>query len=533
MQRYEHVLRATRRLEQELQLAIDQGSADQDVEALCAAAEEAFRAGEIDEALALLERAAAAGPRRVLLARIRYFSGMADQLVIHEAEDWRELLLREAHAVEGEDPELAARLLISAALNLTGELEPSIAAARDAASVARRAGDGAAGSADLAVEIVRVLNGESIRPQVLERALDLLDEHAFDGPVQMHRIAVLALWSEDYGAARRVLDRVIRRLRDTRHYLLPTALDTLAALDLRTGRWSSAESKSAEALRITRISGQTWQMASCLTTLGLISALTGRERDCRSRLSEAHQLAPTSELVFAWSCLIAGLLELGLGRPAAAVEELEKLGSLQGIGPSVVPWLTNLVEARARSGRLDTAGAALEELDAQSRRSKSLSTAAATARCRGLVARSGFDSHFSQALDLHSRLPTPFETARTQLCYGERLRRARRRAEARVQLKAALTTFEYLGATPWADRAQAELTVARPERARPKEGATEQLSSHELQVAALVCRGATNREAATALFVSPKTVDYHLGNIYRKLGIRSRTELTRLLASSL
>jgi DNA-binding CsgD family transcriptional regulator len=121
---------------------------------------------------------------------------------------------------------------------------------------------------------------------------------------------------------------------------------------------------------------------------------------------------------------------------------------------------------------------------------------------------------------------SPFERARTQLCFGERLRRARRNTAARIALKSALDTFEQLGAAPWADRARREL---EPRRATSSRGPTAVLTTHERQVASLVGRGATNKEAAATLFVSPKTIDYHLSSIYRKLDIRSQTELALLL----
>jgi DNA-binding NarL/FixJ family response regulator len=118
----------------------------------------------------------------------------------------------------------------------------------------------------------------------------------------------------------------------------------------------------------------------------------------------------------------------------------------------------------------------------------------------------------------------PFERARTQLCYGERLRRLRRRADARRHLHEALETFTRLGAQPWAERTRSELratgsTVRRSTDALPK------LTPQELQVALVVARGATNHEAATTLFLSQKTIEYHLSNIYRKTQIRSRAEL--------
>ena len=131
---------------------------------------------------------------------------------------------------------------------------------------------------------------------------------------------------------------------------------------------------------------------------------------------------------------------------------------------------------------------------------------------------------------MHAQTPTPFERARTDLCYGERLRRARRRVDAREHLQAALATFERFRARPWAERARTELRASGERVRRRQPTAPEKLTPQELQVALVVAGGATNREAADALFITPKTVEFHLGNIYRKLDIRSRAELVRLFA---
>jgi DNA-binding NarL/FixJ family response regulator len=144
----------------------------------------------------------------------------------------------------------------------------------------------------------------------------------------------------------------------------------------------------------------------------------------------------------------------------------------------------------------------------------------------------GGGDDFEEALNLHrsGSVTSAFEVARTQLCYGEVLRRRRERITAREQLRAALQTFEQLGAEPWANRARAELT-ATGERARKRSVVSSRdLTPQELQIALAVAAGATNREAAAQLFLSPKTVESHLSSLYRKLNIRSRTDLARLFA---
>ena len=124
----------------------------------------------------------------------------------------------------------------------------------------------------------------------------------------------------------------------------------------------------------------------------------------------------------------------------------------------------------------------------------------------------------------------PFELARTRLCHGERLRRAGRRIDARAQLRQALAGFEALGAQAWAERARRELAGTGQRVARGPKRDRDRLTHQEQQIASCVARGATNKEAAADLFLSPKTVETHLTRVYRKLGVRSRSELALAMA---
>ena len=139
--------------------------------------------------------------------------------------------------------------------------------------------------------------------------------------------------------------------------------------------------------------------------------------------------------------------------------------------------------------------------------------------------------YFEQALRLHEQTPDAFEQARTRLAYGERLRRARNRVLAREQLRAAADTFERLDARPWADRARAELAATGETRRQRDPSTIDELTPQELQIALLLTTGRTTRETAAALFLSPKTVEYHLRHVYQKLGIHSRDELAQALAT--
>ncbi len=263
----------------------------------------------------------------------------------------------------------------------------------------------------------------------------------------------------------------------------------------------------------------------------------GWKRIVASHASEAIERAERDGIGAAstYAHWALGLLSLGLGRMSEAITELEQVVGLvdehEMRHPLEVPWAQDLVEAYARSGRRKDAARVLARLQFQAERARLPSALAAASRCRGLLANDdGFAADFEQALAFHDRVPTPFERARTELCFGERLRRARRSSDARTHLRTALDAFERLDAAPWAARARAELAATGETTNAGGEGWIRSLTPQELQLALIVGRGATNKEASAALFISPKTVEAHLHRVYVKLGIRSRTELARLLA---
>jgi DNA-binding CsgD family transcriptional regulator len=155
---------------------------------------------------------------------------------------------------------------------------------------------------------------------------------------------------------------------------------------------------------------------------------------------------------------------------------------------------------------------------------------ARAARAAALLADDeAYAAEYENAIRHHEETPDIFEEARTRLYYGERLRRSRRRVDARRELRTALKAFDQLGAAPWAERAMAELQ-ASGETARVRDDSyRQQLTPQELQVALTLAEGATTREAAARLYLSPKTVEYHLRHVYDKLDIRSREELRAAL----
>lgn len=444
-----------------------------------------------------------------------------------------ELLVTEAARIERTDRRLAALLLADAAIAAcsAAEIARAVETARRAMRIGRALGGETEGTVSaIGASVLLVANRGRAAKGLVRTALARVSHSSqtlsSDALQILLQSATALFWVEEYVAASRLLDQVIARARVLGAPQLPTALDTLAAIEFRTGQWPAADAHSAEALRLARDRGRPFEIASAATTLARIAAARGGEAESRALLELAADHAGPRTLAAAYAASASGFLELSLGHADAAIRELEPLnGRSLTFGPAVVQGLPDLIEAYARSGRRQEAGATLARFEALARANGGPLTRAAAARCRGLLAPAiSLDADFEEGLRLHAKTVTPFERARTELCWGERLRRSHRRAEAAVRLRSALATFELQGAVPWADRARRELAPLR--RAdRAADTVADLLTQHELRVASLVRSGATNREAGTALFVTPKTIEYHLGSIYRKLGIRSRTEL--------
>jgi DNA-binding CsgD family transcriptional regulator len=138
------------------------------------------------------------------------------------------------------------------------------------------------------------------------------------------------------------------------------------------------------------------------------------------------------------------------------------------------------------------------------------------------------DTHFKTAVAHADNGLHRFDRARIHLGYGEHLRRSRRRVDARTHLRTALEIFEDLGARPLIERATQELRASGETARRREVGSSEELTPQERQVAGLVRQGLSNRDAAAHLFLSPRTVDFHLRNVFQKLGVTSRAELAAM-----
>jgi DNA-binding CsgD family transcriptional regulator len=321
---------------------------------------------------------------------------------------------------------------------------------------------------------------------------------------------------------------------------LMVALYYGARIDYEAGRWNDARAGFAEAEQLIGEFGENERsLWYAQANLAQLAAARGAEADCRAYTDAADAVvdAAAAYRTIHWTGFpgtsACGLLALGRGEHDLAIDEYERK-LLPSLGPFVLSHeLADAIEAYVRAGRCADAEHWLAPYTAQASESGWPWARARAAHLALLLAHvDGIDAAYSTAIGLHGLAGQPFPRARTELVYGERLRRARRGREARSHLRAAVEAFDRLGARPWAEHAAAELR-ATGERIRRRGSADiSELTPQELQVALAISRGATNREAAAQLYLSPKTIEKHLGSAYRKLGVSTRAELGARFASA-
>jgi DNA-binding CsgD family transcriptional regulator len=384
-----------------------------------------------------------------------------------------------------------------------------------------------------ASSMVEILRGDSRATEVLRTA-----EVLFQGSERIEAVRRLAyplIWHERFDDVRALLEEAIASLRAASALgPLPSLLAALGELEFRVGRWDDARIAADEATSLAVETGG-WDPYSAVV-LTRLDAVQGREVDCRARAEATAAVAKRlgiGSILWGISSAI-GLLELSIGRTTEASAALAPMAAtmrLQGVGePAVDQWAPNLIESYVRRGLHDEARHELAFYSEQATRTGRTSALGCMHRMRGMLAsEQEFEREFDEAMAWHRRTLTPFELARTELACGERLRRVRQRTKARSHLRAALETFDQLGAAPWAERARAEI-VASGETARRRDPSTlDDLTPQELQIARLAGSGLTNREVAERLFLSARTIDAHLISVYRKLDIHARGELAPML----
>ena len=496
-----------------------------------------FDAGDPGRAIELLEEARAAAPpgsarAEVLaaLSRLHRFGG--DQPLAAE-------LARQALAEAGPDDRVraeAAQGLAATLFYLREDLEEGVRLAALAAEHAARSGDEV-----LQVEsrclrgLLECLVGRLEAAATLRGVAELAEPTAYGRVLSTPTFnqGVFALWTDGPEAA-----RVLRDSRDDvaargDEGSAPMVLAQLALAEYLAGRWTDAAHIAEEASELALQTGQRPMQAYSLATRALVRASLGLEPDARADAQQALTFAGERGMAAAriHSVWALGVLELSLDRPAEAARLLapERARLLAaGVGePGTIRFVPDEIEALASLGRADEARALLDWLEVRGNALDRPSALAAAARCRGLLAAASGDNdaaltEFEEALAQHARVARPFELARTLLAFGATQRRSKKKAAGRKSLSEALAVFEELGAALWAEKARSELASIG---GRPP--SSDELTPAEERVAALVAEGRTNQEVAAQLYVTDRTVEYHLSRIYRKLGVRSRAELAR------
>lgn len=484
---------------------------------LVLAAESAAEAGLRDRASALAEQVSDAPELRGRLAYLRILHAFwaGDYTLAHR--------LTGAEAARHE-PEQAAELLVQA-LHFAWYLGEDVLAdtARSLAALDLPAGSPRARVADF------ITGGILDTPP--PRLADV-PEAAIGDRLMMCGIAVAAGQDDEAHALAGRLAAEIRAVGGWGR--LPTVLFFAVEVEVFQGRYAEARETATEAIRIARDGGQPQWTSQFAAVLAYLAAVAGDEEECRRRAEEAMAdvvggaMSPGAP----WALAALAKLDLGAGRVPEALAELERLTR----PPTrhhicTLRAVPDVVEAAVRLGEPDRAAEAFAYFEAWAQRVERPWALALVERCRALLADDEHaEAHFLAARELHDRDRQPTETARTRLLYGEWLRRSRRKAEAREQLRHALDVFERAGMRPWAERTRVEIeATGQSAGARDEPGPLSALTPQESRIVRLAAEGMSNKDIAARLFLSPRTVGYHLYKAYPKLGVLSRGELAGVL----
>ena len=494
-------------------------------------------AGEGERAAALLESVLDLASEPAARADLQELRGLA-MLLASPVSETHAMLVAEADLVEPHDRARASALLATAALTyyMAGDHAGADEIARRALA---GAGPGARPTAAMVLALVTAGGGQvdeafALLEPMLEwlESIDPLGELWF----VLSATAQSLGWIEQWAHARKMFDRIIGAARTAgAPAVLAFPLALFSEFELRRGKIAAAYAAATESVQLAAETGQAALSSFSLVILGRAEAILGHDEDCRAHVAAGLDFSRRIGLVVIeiYAAAVLGLLELSRGhadRAAVHLDECARLEKQYSTGillPTITQWAADLVEAHIRSGAMTDAERSLAMLGDVARRTGLKWANAGAARCRGMLAgEDRYEREFQTALAVYGE-EMAFERARTLLALGMRRRRSRRRADARAALHEAVAYFERGGAEPWAGQARAELRATGVMPPRDNAVGLPSLTPQELQVALIVAHGSTNREAAAALFLSPKTVEFHLGNAYRKLGVRSRAELVR------
>ncbi len=492
---------------------------------LLTAARARWLGGDTERAAALLEAALAEESEPELRADLERLRAEVLQQKGH-LEDAIQLLIDQAREVAPIDRTRAAAMLEDAAraAMYDGRAEIAIAAADEALDIGR-------GSAGQPKALALVLAGR------FDEALPLFEAKLAAADMDDPRIASAssdwAGWICRYGEAYR---RALRAVELARAHGSPVAAAKAVqvACDQAgvAGELAASIAFGDDGIEIARETGQDLMAVWCHWSVGMAVAWRG-DGDGVDRAAQG--MAALGRPV-SWGAIrdaaaaVRGTYLLGAGDPAGAAAVLAAAVDLDAeqVGNAPLNAGFDLVEAYFKAGRTVDSERAMARLSVRARQPWA---AAALARSRGLHAGAGDgDGYFATALARSREQEAWVDLARTELLYGEWLRRRRRRIDAREHLHAALTAFERMGAAPWAALALRELAATGETHAVRRDGRpVDTLTPQEFRVASLAAEGLANRDIGQRLFLSPKTVEAHLHRAFLKLGVERRTQLAAIL----
>lgn len=430
---------------------------------------------------------------------------------------------------------LRARLFLIPALSIAGRVEACIENARITVADAERVNVDDLRSQALAILVfVRFRHGLGFDRHQLQQALQLENPNsAASAPFRASAVqAVTTGWAGELDTAREHVHRAQRQLLRAGAELDAIWIANEAAMiDIWLGRYDDATRHVEDGIQRAEQMSHSHLMVALRASQAAIAAYRGNVHEARAAARRAIDDARASGSIrqIMLPTAVLGFVELSLGDVAAALRELEPLISAFDPARDIEivsgPFLPDAIEALTSVGRVEEAEFLVTALhDAAAQRDRPWMWAiGARGRAHVDAARGNLDAAehaLQEAMNHHRRLPMPFETARTQLLFGQVQRRYRRRHAASETLRGALAAFERLGAPLWARRAECELRHLTTPL-----GGGSGLTAAERRIAERAAAGLSNKQIAAELFVAPKTVESNLSSAYRKLGIRSRSGL--------
>jgi DNA-binding CsgD family transcriptional regulator/tetratricopeptide (TPR) repeat protein len=485
-----------------------------------AAAQSALAAGALARAAALVDSAFAATLDELQRAQTQRLRG-AISVALGQGADRPTVLLRAARALEPLEPRLARDSYLEAleAAVCSGEFgsDRSLSETAEAGRSAPPAPASRPSVADPLLDGLALLitAGHDAAVPTIRRAIEAL--LAGDEPrwLPLGLLAALEIWD----------DEALHDLRNRQAELTPTA-EAPTPIPFALSHLGDMDAV---------VSGR---FATTTTSLGpgelIAAAWASAAGDARDLVDACMREAFARELGLhiAFAHLATAVLELGLGHYEAALTAARAACKEPGLCV-VTSALPELIEAAVRAGEREAAVSAVGRLSERALASGTHWALGTLARSRALLeAGARAEELYTEAIEHLRQSRAAPQLARAHLVYGEWLRRERRRRAAREQLRTARDMFVFMGAQGFAERARGELTATGEHARRRVDAPAELLTEHEARIARLVCEGATNAAIAAQLFISPRTVEYHLHKAFRKLDVSSRTQLARLMLES-